>query len=75
VWAISEIGATPTGTLLFVPAVVHVVVFDSVVTSDVLPGVIEYPFFLGFGLLVGTFTVAVLVTVAGTSFGADRPAG
>ncbi|ELZ32423.1 abortive infection protein [Halogeometricum pallidum JCM 14848] len=34
-------------------AVVHVVLFDGAVTPDVLPGVIEYPLFLGFILLFG----------------------
>jgi len=34
-------------------AVMHVVVFDGVVTPDVLPGVIEYPLFLGFIILFG----------------------
>jgi membrane protease YdiL (CAAX protease family) len=104
VWAISETGATLTGTLLFVlgglgpfaagavlvrasgrsvrtwlrgifearvalryyalalafpvvlflgAAVIHIVVFDGAVTPDVLPGVIEYPLFLGFIVLFG----------------------
>ncbi|GAB6862845.1 type II CAAX endopeptidase family protein [Haloplanus litoreus] len=104
VWAISETGATPTGTILFVlgglgpfaasavlvrasdrsvrawlrdvfearvalryyilalalpvalflgAAVIHVVIFDGAVTPDVLPGVIEYPLFLGFVVLLG----------------------
>jgi membrane protease YdiL (CAAX protease family) len=103
-WAISETGATPTGTVLFVlgglgpfaagavlvrasdrsvrawlrevfearvalryyilalalpvalflgAAVVHVVLFDGVVTPDVLPGIVEYPLFLGFIILFG----------------------
>ncbi len=34
-------------------AVIHVVFFDVVVTPDVLPGVIEYPLFLGFVILFG----------------------
>ena len=34
-------------------AVIHVVLFDGVVTPDVLPGVIEYPLFLGFIILFG----------------------
>ncbi|WP_458208723.1 hypothetical protein [Haladaptatus sp. NG-SE-30] len=30
---------------------IHVVLFDGVVTPDLLPGVIEYPLFLGFVVL------------------------
>ena len=29
-------------------AVIHVALFDGVVTPDVLPGIVEYPLFLGF---------------------------
>jgi membrane protease YdiL (CAAX protease family) len=39
--------------LLLCAAAVHVVVFDGVVTPDVLPGVLEYPLFLGFIVLFG----------------------
>jgi len=39
--------------LLFGAAVIHVVLFDGVVTPEVLPGVIEYPLFLGFVVLFG----------------------
>ena len=39
--------------LLLGAAVVHVVLFDGVVTPDVLPGVLEYPLFLGFVALFG----------------------
>jgi membrane protease YdiL (CAAX protease family) len=104
VWALSETGATLTGTVLFVlgglgpfgasivlvrtadrplkawlrgifevrlalryyalalvlpialllsAAVIHVVLFHGVLTPDVLPGVIEYPLFLGFVVLFG----------------------
>lgn len=104
VWAISETGSSPTGTVLFVlgglgpfaasavlvwasgrsvrswlrdifeariarryyvlaltipialllgAAVIHVIFFDGVVTPDLLPGVIEYPLFLGFVVIFG----------------------
>jgi membrane protease YdiL (CAAX protease family) len=104
VWAVSETGATLTGTVLFVlgglgpfatsailvrvsdrsvrawlrsifahriplryyvlaltipialllgAAVIHVVFFDGVITPDVLPGILEYPLFLGFIILFG----------------------
>jgi len=39
--------------LLLGAAVIHVVFFDGVVTPDVLPGVVEYPLFLGFVVLFG----------------------
>jgi membrane protease YdiL (CAAX protease family) len=39
--------------LLLGATVVHIVFFDGVVTPDVLPGVIEYPLFLGFIILFG----------------------
>ncbi|MDG5777407.1 CPBP family intramembrane metalloprotease [Haloarculaceae archaeon H-GB1-1] len=39
--------------LLLGAAVIHVVFFDGVVTPDLLPGVIEYPLFLGFVVLFG----------------------
>ena len=39
--------------LLLGAAVIHVVVFDGVVSLDVLPGVTEYPLFLGFVVLFG----------------------
>ncbi|WP_311173501.1 CPBP family intramembrane glutamic endopeptidase [Halobellus ordinarius] len=104
VWALSETGATLTGTVLFIlgglgpfgasvvlvrascrdvrawlrgifearialryyalalalpvalllgAAVIHIVLFDGVVTPDLLPGIIEYPLFLGFVVLFG----------------------
>jgi membrane protease YdiL (CAAX protease family) len=39
--------------LLLGAAVIHVVFFDGVVTPDVLPGLLEYPLFLGFIVLFG----------------------
>ncbi|MDS0222283.1 CPBP family intramembrane metalloprotease [Haloarcula sp. S1AR25-5A] len=39
--------------LLLGAAVIHVIFFDGVVTPDLLPGVIEYPLFLGFVILFG----------------------
>lgn len=39
--------------LLLGAAVIRVVFFDGVVTPDLLPGVIEYPLFLGFVVLFG----------------------
>ena len=39
--------------LLLGAAVIHVVLFDGVVTLDLLPGVLEYPLFLGFVVLFG----------------------
>jgi membrane protease YdiL (CAAX protease family) len=39
--------------LLLGAAVIHVVFFDGVITPDVLPGILEYPLFLGFIILFG----------------------
>ncbi|ELZ88302.1 CPBP family intramembrane glutamic endopeptidase [Haloferax sulfurifontis] len=39
--------------LFLTAAAIHVVLFDGVVTPDVLPGIIEYPLFLGFIVLFG----------------------
>lgn len=39
--------------LLLIAALIHVVLFDGVLTLDLLPGVIEYPLFLGFVVLFG----------------------